>query len=122
MRQIAVFAFIFTNEGWILLKSSMWKIQPSKAAKPMQNASSAKTIDIDLQRASCCCEASSGFVKRITGSGIRGFQSSGGVTKVYTGSNCPTSGVWFCGFQNSWASLLLEVVRHAGDDHAFFEE
>jgi hypothetical protein len=69
MRQIEVFAFIFTNDGWILLRSSMWKIQPSKAMPPMTNASKAKRIDIDLQRASCFCEAVSGLIKRVTGSG-----------------------------------------------------
>lgn len=66
----------------------MRKIQPMKAVPPMQNASSAKTIDVDLHRASCCCEASSGFIKRVTGSGelcLYGVLSQGLCGKVYTG-------------------------------------
>ena len=69
MRQTAVFAFIVTKEGWIRLRTSILRIQPSKAAAPMQNASSAKAIDIDLLCASCCFETGSGLVKRVTGSG-----------------------------------------------------
>jgi len=53
MRQTEVFAFIVTNDGWILFRTSMSNIQPSNAAKPIENVSDAKMVDRVLQSANC---------------------------------------------------------------------
>lgn len=92
----------------------MCKIHPTKAAAPMPNASSVKRIESDLQRASCCCEASVGFVKRITGSGGLfncGFSLQGVLRQVYTGSQGPTSGVCFRSTATSQAIPTAELGK-----------
>src|ERR1043165_9702662 len=53
MRQMPVLAFMVTSEGWIRLRNSLSRIQPSKPAAPMQNASSDRPIEYVRQRSGC---------------------------------------------------------------------
>ncbi len=62
IRQTAVFAFIVTKAGWTLFNVSTSNIQPSNAAKPIENVSSTKTRDKDLHSASC----RSGYGERVS--------------------------------------------------------
>ena len=53
MRQTAVFAFIVTSLGWMRLRNSLSRIHPSRAALPIDIATTAKAMDSALYRASC---------------------------------------------------------------------
>jgi hypothetical protein len=113
MRQTAVFAFMVTKDGWIRLRTSISKIQPNKAAPPMQNASKANAIENVLRRAGSGCETSSGFIKRVTGSGsncaVLRFQFQGSEAKFATKKHKKHKITWKKSLVLFCASLWLEL-------------